>query len=99
MNRGPRRRSITKPTSCRGAGFVPRHKNKQGRRRLAYGPEVSLYIDNPPKSKAQIRNEQTYADRLLADLEKAGRIVIERGAVDVRTGVRGWRILEVRAGQ
>ena len=73
--------------------------DRAGRRRLAYGPEVSLYIDTPPKSKAQIRNEETNADRLLADLEKAGRIVIERGAVDVRTGVRGWRILEEWPGQ
>lgn len=73
--------------------------DRAGRRHLAYGPELSLYIDSPPKSKAQIRNEQTYADRLLRGLEAAGRIVIERDAVDVRTGVRGWRILEVWQGQ
>ena len=68
--------------------------DRAGRRHLAYGPELSLYIDAPPKSKAQIRNEQTNVDRLLRGLEKAGRIVIEDDAVDVRTGVRGWRILE-----
>jgi len=36
------------------------------------------------------------ADRLLANHERTGRIVIERNAIGIRTGKKGWRILEVK---
>ena len=57
------------------------------RHRLAYG----IIGD---KHTSQIRNEQSATDRLLISLEKNGRIVIERDAVEPGTGKRGWRILE-----
>lgn len=57
------------------------------RHRLAYGMAGE-------KHTSQIRNEQSATDRLLTGLEKDGRVVIERDAVDPLTGKQGWRILE-----
>ncbi|MDE0632521.1 MAG: hypothetical protein OXH73_13555 [Caldilineaceae bacterium] len=57
------------------------------RHRLAYG----MVVD---KHTSQIRNEQSATDRLLTAMEKDGRIVIERDAVEPDTGKQGWRILE-----
>lgn len=65
---------------------------RKERRLLAYGPAGD-------KRSEHIRQEQTAADRLLEKLETAGRIVIERDAIDPRTGRRGWRILEAWAGE
>jgi len=65
---------------------------REERRRLAYGPAGN-------RRPNQIRTEQTATDRLLSELEKTGRIVIERDAIDPRTERRGWRILEAWPGE
>ena len=61
---------------------------REDRRRLAYGPETR------GKSRNQITNERNNAERLLIRQETAGRITIERDAIDARTGKSGWRILQ-----
>lgn len=63
--------------------------SREERRRLAYGVAGQ-------KKRPQLANERKMADRLLANHERTGRIVIERNAIDVRTGKKGWRILEVK---
>lgn len=60
---------------------------REDRRRLAYGIPGQ-------KKRPQLANERKMVDRLLNNHESAGRIVIERNAVDGRTGKKGWRILE-----
>ena len=65
--------------------------DREGRRRLAYGS-----AGNRPDH--QISRERKATDALLEGLEHEGRIVIERDAVDGRTGKRGWRIIEARSG-
>ncbi len=60
---------------------------REERRRMAYGIAGQ-------KTRPQLANERKVADQLLAARERTGRLVIERNAVDVRTGKKGWRILE-----
>lgn len=63
--------------------------SREERRRLEYGVAGQ-------KKRPQLANERKMADRLLANHERTGRIVIERNVIDVRTGRKGWRILEVK---
>ena len=65
--------------------------DRERRRRLAYGRAEG-------KTKQHLRNERAATERLLAGLESEGRIVIERDAVDARTGKQGWLILEAWLG-
>ncbi|MDE2761440.1 MAG: hypothetical protein OXK74_01475 [Gemmatimonadota bacterium] len=60
---------------------------REERRRLSYGPAND-------KHPNQLTSERRQTDRLLAERETAGRIVIERNAINPRTGQKGWRILE-----
>ena len=62
--------------------------NREARRRLAYGSGNSKRPD-------QISRERAASDKRLAGIESDGRILIERDAVDLRSGGDGWRILEV----
>ena len=61
--------------------------SREERRRLAYGVAGQ-------KKRPQLANERKMVERLLTDNERTGRIVIERDAIKVRTGKKGWRILE-----
>lgn len=60
---------------------------RDNRRFLAYGPPHN-------RRQSQLSNDRRTVDRLLENLERAGRIAIERNASDPRTGKKGWRILE-----
>ena len=59
----------------------------KARHGMAYGPRND-------KDRRQLHNERKTTDRILNDIEVAGRIVIERDVYDARTGNRGWRILQ-----
>ena len=65
---------------------------REGRHRMAYG--VREGIDTGTQTR-----ERNAADGLLKRLEAAGRIVIERNAIDSRTDQAGWRILEAWPGE
>ena len=58
--------------------------HREARRRLAYGP----------KAGSTPQRERAVADKLLRNLEREGRIIIEEDAADPETGQRGWRVLE-----
>lgn len=62
--------------------------DREARRRLAYGSGNSKRPD-------QLSRDRAATDKKLAGIERDGRILIERDAVDLRNGGDGWRILEV----
>ena len=62
--------------------------DREARRRLAYGSGNGKRPDH-------ISHERAATDKMLAGIESEGRILIERDAVDLRSGGDGWRILEV----
>lgn len=62
--------------------------DREARRRLAYGSGTRRRPD-------QLSRERAATDKRLAGVESDGRILIERDAVDLRSGGDGWRILEV----
>lgn len=65
--------------------------DNRGLHRLAF-PETKE--NGKPKTKTQRANEIAKVKELLIEKEKAGRIKIERGKVDDRTGKKGWRIIQ-----
>ena len=57
---------------------------------------VLLFFDDSEVDRGTFRKRLHEARRTASEMEVDGKVVIERGAIDHKRGVRGWRILQVR---